>query len=202
MAQEPVPPQVLQWYGWFYSQPMGRIEEAIQQQEQGLKADPLNAIARITLAWSLLTAGRLAEAQKEAHKVMELEENHPWVSWIFALTYARQEKWSEALSYAEKGYPMIPLLLGTLAGVLRCMGEDERASKSIQELLPGKAYGAPLGLCFFHLLCQETDKAADWLEKALSQRDPLAVGLALRQFQGSSQWDDLAKLVNLPEEAR
>ena len=84
LAHDPVPPRVRQWYGYFYLLPMGQLEEAVEQQEQGLKEDPLNFVACITLAESLVSVGRLAEA--EAHKVLEFEENQPWALWNLALT--------------------------------------------------------------------------------------------------------------------
>jgi Tfp pilus assembly protein PilF len=84
MAHDPVPPRVHEWYGYFYLLPMGQLEEAVEQQEQGLKEDPLNFVACITLAESLVSVGRLAEA--EAHKVLEFEENQPWALWNLALT--------------------------------------------------------------------------------------------------------------------
>jgi TPR repeat protein len=68
--------------------------------------------------------------------------------------------------------------------------------------MPGKAYGAPLGLCYFHFLCGEIDRAADWLEKAIEQRHPAAAVIASIFFRSTSRWPALAKLMNLPEEAR
>jgi serine/threonine-protein kinase len=201
MAHEPVPSRVRQLYSYCYLMPMGRIEEAVDQIGQQIKMDPFDIIGRIGLAVSLFNAGRLAEAQAEAHKVLGLEENHPWASGLLALIYARQGKWTEAAHFAEKESGMAPFIIGTLAGVLRQMGEVSRAEESIQKLMPGRTYGAPLGLAFYYLLCGETNKAADWLEKAIEQHHPQAICIALRQFQSSSRWAELAKLVNLPEEA-
>jgi tetratricopeptide (TPR) repeat protein len=180
---------------------MGRTEEAVEQLEQGLKGDPLNVMARVTLAISLVSLGRLAEAQVEAHKVLEFEENHMWASWILANTYARQEKWTEALHFAEKeSSSLIPQHIGTLAGVLRRMGEMKRAEELLQKLMSGETFGAPLGLCHFYFVCGEMDKAADWLEKAIEQRHPLAGAFASMYFRSSSRWPTLARLMNLPEE--
>lgn len=97
---------------------------------------------------------------------------------------------------------MAPFAIGTLAGALRQMGEVDRAEELRQKLMLGEAYGAPLGLAFYYLLCGETNKAADWLEKAIEQRHPNAMAIALRQFRSTSRWAALADLVNLPEEAR
>ena len=199
---DPVPPRVRQLYGYDYLMPVGRLEEAVDQTEQGLKGDPLNVMARVGFAVSLLTVGRLAEAEAELHKALEFEENHAAASVILTITYALQTKWDEALHFAEKATPqMIPMVMGTLAGVLRRTGEVTRAEELIQKLMPGETYGAPLGLCYFYFVCGEIDKAADWWEKAIQQRHPLAVQIA-RLFKSSPRWPALAKLIHLPEEAR
>jgi adenylate cyclase len=202
MARDPVPPRVRQWYGGWYLYPVGQTEESMDQTEKALKEDPLSITAHLHLAISLLSFGRLADAQLEAHKIMEIEENQPWASSILAFTYARQEKWKEALYFAEKATPMITLAIGTLAGVLKRMEEVKRAEELIQKLMPGEAYGAPFGLYTVCSLCGEIDKAADWLEKAIDQRDPCAAIYASVWFRSSSRWPALAKRMNLPQEAR
>ena len=58
LAHDPVPPRVRQWYATFYLVPMGRMQESVDQLEQGLKEDPLNIA--IALHWqhpSLPSAG-------------------------------------------------------------------------------------------------------------------------------------------------
>jgi TolB-like protein/Tfp pilus assembly protein PilF len=204
MARDPVPPRVRQWYGYMHLLSMGQAEEAVQQHELGIQDDPLNVVARTTLAQCFLNVGRLADAQAEAHKVLELVEHQPYALWILAFTNARQEKWTEALRFAEKASPMIlqvPQLIGTLAGVLKRIGEVSRADELIQKLMPGETYGASTSLFFFHLLCEEMDRAAEWLKKAIEQRYPIAVIHASMFFRSTPQWSALAKLMNLPDEA-
>jgi eukaryotic-like serine/threonine-protein kinase len=199
MAHDPVPPRVRQWYGWIYLLPIGQAEESVQQQERGIQEDPLNVVARISLAQSFLNLGRLADAQAEANKALELEEYYSGASYVLAFTKVRQEKWTEALHIAEKAYPMTTQVIGILAGVLKCMGEVNRAEELIQKLMPGEAYGAPLGLSHFYLVCGEMDKAAEWWEKVIEQRHPLAAILASMFFRSTSQWPALARLMNLPD---
>jgi Tfp pilus assembly protein PilF len=203
LAHDPVPPGGRLMYGLWYLVPMGRLEEALEQQEQELKGDPLNGATRDILAGSLLGAGRLAEAQAELYKVLELDENNTMAFELLARTYARQENWAEALHFAEKASALlIPATIGTLAGVLKRTGEVKRAEELIQKLMPGEAYGAPLGLYIFYLVCGEIERAADWIEKAIEQRHPLAAVYASVYFRSSSRWPALVKLMNLPEEAR
>jgi serine/threonine protein kinase/Tfp pilus assembly protein PilF len=201
MARDPVPPRVRQWYGFWYLGPMGRAKEAVKQIEQGLKEDPLDIILRGVMSWSLLNAGMLPEAQAEAHKVLEFEENQPSALLALAYAEARQGKWVEAIHSAEKASPMISLAAGILGGLLRHIGETGRAEEWMRRLPPGD-YGAPLGLSHYHYLCGDIDSAADWMEKAIEQRDPLATIQASLLFRSTPRWPALAKLMNLSEEAR
>ena len=52
----------------------------------------------------------------------------------------------------------------------------------------------------FISLCGEIDKAADWSEKSIGQRDPGIPGLlALAPFQSSTRWPELVRcMLNLP----
>jgi hypothetical protein len=202
IAQDSVPPRVRQLYGYFYLLPMGRTEDALEQLNQGLKEDPLNVMARYGLATALFFAGRLADAQLEAYKILEFEENHPLASHFLAATCVLQEKWEEALKFSEKVPSSFAPGIGILAGVLKHMGETSRAEELIQTLLPGQVYGAPLGLATLYLTCGEIDKAADWAEEAVKERNPgTAVSLAWL-FRSTSRWPKLAKMMNLPEEVR
>ena len=65
---------------------------------------------------------------------------------------------------------------GTAAGsnVVR-LGEASRVEGLIARLEPGLVYGAPRGLAIFHLLCSETEKGADWVGRAIEQRDPFVL---------------------------
>ena len=201
MFHSPVPPHVRHWYAFFYLLPLGRLAESIEQQEEGLKGDPLDIMAVVALSWSLLIAGRLEDARREANKILEFEENHAWASYFLALTYAFQAKWDEALQAAEKGFPLIPPLQGTLAGILRCTGKVDRAEEMVRKLMPGDSFGAPFGISNYYLVCGETDKAADWLVRTVEQRHPLAT-IFLPLLRSSPRWPALAGLINLPEGVR
>jgi hypothetical protein len=57
--------------------------------------------------------------------------------------------------------------------------------------LPGDAYGAPLGLAHFYLYWGVPDKAIDWTEKAIEQRQPSVlffVNVHVQQLRSSPRW--------------
>ena len=200
LASDAVPPRVHQWYGWFYLLTIGRFKEAVTRQELGLKADPLNIVARDCLARSLIISGRLPAAESEAKKVLKLDANYPTAYLTLALLYSHQERWAEALSCAEKASDRIPYAVGVLGGILMCMGQEDRAEKLRQKLLPCDIYAAPLGLFYFHLICGDLVNAAKWLERAIEHRQG-TFHIASVYFRSTAQWPAIARAMNLPGEA-
>ena len=83
--------------------------------------------------------------------------------------------------------------------MLKLTGQENRAEELIQSFMPGEAYGAPMGLFFFHFLCEEMDRAAECWEKIIDQRHPLAAIYASMFLRSTSRWPALARLMNLPE---
>jgi hypothetical protein len=54
----------------------------------------------------------------------------------------------------------------------------------------------------YHLLCEETDAAADWYAKMIELREPFAIVFAsapiVKVLRESPRWPALAKMMNLP----
>jgi TolB-like protein/Tfp pilus assembly protein PilF len=201
MEHHPIPPRVRQWYGHFYLLPVGRIDEAIEEQQHGLKADPLNLAAAVCLAWALVVAGRLGEAQVELHKVLEFEKNNTWAAMALTLVHAYREEWEEALRAAEQGSPLIPQLIGVTAGVLKQMGELSRAEDFLQKLRQTDVHAASLGFVAFHNVCGEADKMVHWYRKGIEQRHCLIPSYS-SLAKKNPRWPELAKMMNLPEGIR
>jgi len=75
-------------------------------------------------------------------------------------------------------------------------GEKAQAESWLAQLAP-RMY---LGWATYHLICLEIDQAADWIEKAIDERDP-RVTFLIRFMRTSSRWPALAEKMNLPEAA-
>ena len=110
----------------------------------------------------------------------------------------------KALHCAERAYSLAPWYapaVGVYAGSLIRMGRPDLGKEIIQDLGSGEAYGASKGLALFFMCCGELDRAADWFEKAIEERDSMvaaflqsAIGEPLR---ASPRWPKLAALMNL-----
>jgi hypothetical protein len=89
-----------------------------------------------------------------------------------------------------------------LAGLLNRTGDSRRSEELLRKLQSGTAYGAPRGLAVYHWVLREFEGEADWLEKAIDQRDYFAVyylQLELgRELRSTPRWSGLMRKLNLP----
>ena len=205
MAGGPVSPLVRYLYSAFYLKAVGRMEEAMEQTQLGLREDPLNWLLRMSPGL-LLLGDENPSGEEVLLKVLDLNDN-AWIAHVWLAAYCWiQQRTTDALKFAEKAHALVPLQLGVigiLAGILQGCGNRERSEALRGRLGSGEAAGAPAGFFNFHMISGELDAAAGWLEKAIGQRDGRAPWIMPRmfgrQFTSSPHWPRLAKMMNLPE---
>jgi tetratricopeptide (TPR) repeat protein len=162
-------------------------------------------VGRFQLASCLWVAGRAAQAESEFLQTLALDENFWLAAYGLGLHYSLAGRLAEAMSLAEKAYSVAPWStnnIGLLAGVLQRSGNKNRAEELLQKLGDGQAHGAPGGLVVYHLVCSEIEKAAEWAEKAIEQRDPriaIFYRFFMKAWRSSPRWPALAKRMNLAE---
>ena len=105
----------------FYLLPLGRFEEAIEEQAKAIAHDPLNSIWRDRRAFTFLCAGMYETAIAEARKALELDDGTYVPHLVIALSYFFQGKLAQAREPAEEALriaPWEPLVAGSQAGLL------------------------------------------------------------------------------------
>ncbi len=203
VSADPVPPLVRSGSANYYVC-LGRFDHAIREMDIALEQDPLNLQIRQMLAVTLRDAGRYDRAIEEARKVLEIEPAN-WGAWMtLSHSYASRGMYPEGMEAAERALhlaPWNPVLIGTLAGILSCLGETARHDQLLPRLPPA-AYG---GWLIYHLLRSDIDSVADCYEKEIESRQPTAPRLAatawLKPLRESPRWPKLAKMMNLPPSA-
>ena len=207
LAYDPAP-AIACWVNALYLIALGRAGEAEARIRRMVEADPLTVFNRHYLALLLAAMGRDREAEAEFHHVLELDERFA-VAWrgLAALHFGRGEM-NEAADCIERAYslsPFMPSITGAFAGMLARNGDPRRAEELLAELGPPEAYGVPIAWAMFHLYRGETEKALDWWEKVIEQRDPNALFVTWASpcnlLRASPRWPALAKKMNLPESA-
>ena len=208
MARDPIPAVVSHLYGFFYLLPLGRIREATAELERSLKEDPLNVTCTTQLGVCYWTAGRNEEALGQFRQALDLDENFWLALLVQAIFHAKEGNIDHSLALAERAYavaPKNPGSIGLMAGVLRRIGDVKRSEQFLQELGDGNGCGVPLGFAIYHNVLLQFDKCADWLERAIEQRDPNVLpatcGPNRQPLIAAGRWPALARMLNLPETA-
>jgi eukaryotic-like serine/threonine-protein kinase len=205
MAREPVPPWVRNVYSLFHLMYRGRAEDALHEMNQALSDDPLAVNLRYTMGVCLVGAGRLAEAEAQFKRVLELDPAFMTAHELQAFVCLARGDVAKACSWAEQAAklaPWDPVVIGTHAATLGLAGDAAGAAALLGTLGDGSAFGAPIGLAVHDLLRGEIDQAADWIARAVDQRYPgilffvHIIGGALRE---SPHWPRLAAMMKLPD---
>jgi len=185
--------------------PTGRFEEAVRHMTLALNDDPLNLAVRGERAVCLRAAARFAEANDELRKILELDETFPFPPFMLGVNLALDGRTDDAFAMSERAYRVAPWFkpaVGFRAAMLKRAGETTRAEVLLQQLLSTDGYSDPMGPAIFHLLCGDMDATADWVEKAIEQRQSavlLFVNAHATALKSSPRWPALARMMHLPE---
>jgi hypothetical protein len=124
--------------------------------------------------------------------------------WL-ACQQVLQGRLAEARANAERAAalaPWNPGAAGVLAGILTLVGEEAEARKVMSRLGDGSAFGSPWGFVAYHGLRSECDRAVDWCERMIEQRDIRAPWIAAYAFgdrlTSSPRWPALRRRMRLP----
>ena len=192
----------------YYLSPFGRVQEAVEMLEKMVESDPLNVRARSALGNHLTTAGGYDQAIEELRRALEIDENAWFAHASLVRSCVLQGTMPEALSAAETAYRLAPwntIVIGQLAAVLVRSGDRNRADALIRQLIDTQnPRGTSIGMLFYHVMCEETEAAAGWFEKAIEERDPASLPYLrhplMKPLQASSRWPALARMMNLPDD--
>jgi tetratricopeptide (TPR) repeat protein len=198
-ASEPVPPGVRIGCAQYYLVPLGRFEEALQEQAKAIAQDPLNAVWRTLRASTFFFAGMYERTIAEARAAIDLGDKSHLPLVLIAQSHFFQGRFAEAREFAEEGFRVAPwdaVVTGFLAHVLMQAGEKDRAQELLARL-PGMISS---GMVRYLLVSGEIEAAIDWYEKGIEQRLPFAALWAsaafLKPLRARPRWPKLAKMIN------
>jgi len=174
--------------------------------ERALIDDPLNVLARSHLGGYLFLSGRLREGEAVENQAVELAPGFFIPYFQLACQQVLQGRLAEARANAERGFataPWNPGVAGVLAGILSLLGEEAEARKLLSRLGDGSAFGTPSGFFAYHAVRSECDRAVDWYERMIQQRDMRAPYISALSFgdrlTSSPRWPALRRMMKLPE---
>jgi serine/threonine protein kinase len=163
------------WYGCFLNG-RSRFEEAYPEIRTALEMEPLspiiNAVAGIQFSFT-----HIDEGKEQMHKAIEMEPNlalaHLWLGMVYLSQEVVDEKAVEHLQIAVN--LGLTFALGWLGCAYGRLGKKEEALKILSQLdeLSKEKYISPLQKSLVYSGLGMYDQAFEFLEKALSQKEPV-----------------------------
>jgi len=181
---------------------LGRLDEAIALQRQGLIRDPLSARGHTGLAVSLIDAGRFDEAEAALLKSLELSPAAASTHYFLAMAFLGRGRNPEALAEMQRetddawrktGLPFVYFALGRRAA----------ADAALETLKREYAYSSAFNIAEVYAYRGEKNLAFEWLDRALRQRDGgmlwLKTNAHFKDLRDDPRYRALLKRLNLPE---
>ena len=156
---------------------LGRHEEAMLHAAKAVELDPLDLMTNFRLVQANCYARRYDDAVRAGRIAIELTPDSPYTYFYLALSLAALGSREEAWEMANRGRKLADSMpigegyFGYLAGVL---GHTAEARHVVEKLRARreKGYVPALPLVRTYLGLGETADALDWLEIAVTERDP------------------------------
>jgi TolB-like protein len=186
---------------------LGRHDEAVAHAEKAVEIDPLDLMTNFRLVQVNYYARRYEDAVRTGRIAVELTPDSPYTFFYLAMSLAAVGLKDEAWGIANKGKKLnegLPLgegYFGYLAGVLGYNYEARRVTADLQARRE-KEYAPALPIAWTYLGLGETDKALDWLEIALAEREPYLASVMVfpgyDPIRDQPRFTRLGQQLNLP----
>ena len=177
-------PQARAWYGLFFLQWIAaRDQEAREEMLRLLQVDPLSGYAHVISSFSSVSSGRLSEAVEYGRRGAELDPNSYLAHWSLSFALQCDGQYEEAAQAVEKALAISgrhAWALTTLVAINASWGKQDKAQAAYNELEARntREYIQPAMLTAAAAAIGDVDRAIDFAQQALKQKDPLFVLLA------------------------
>jgi len=174
----PESPDALSTYSLFYLVPMKRLNEAIDASQKVLELDPLAPYAHYHLGHRYQLASQYDNAIIQFKTALELDPQYPWAHMHLGSVYVEIGKLSEGIKSCETAASLGNRQPVFLASLGLAYGKADRVielKKLFDELndLSKRIFVSPMCFVFIYYSLGEMDKAFDWLDKAVDEKDGL-----------------------------
>jgi serine/threonine-protein kinase len=167
-----------QWYAYQLAK-QRRFPEAVQAGEAAVSADPLSMSANINLADMYFYAGLDDRTVQQCRKLMQMDPNLFFDHLLTAVVFARKGLMGEALHEME-AVPAArkdhPWTLRVWVELYAIAGLRDQAGQALERLLAQYRQGGvqPSYVATAYAALGDKDRAFEWLESAVDQRDASA----------------------------
>lgn len=191
----------------FYLACMRRHEESIAFSKRSRRLNPVSPVAQFQVAMNLYLARRYDEAIAEAAATLDLAPVFGAAHVLLGRVYVAQGKLDRAIGELDRAHALMgprPDVMTPRAYVLARSGRRIEARAMLDELrrISQPRDPAPIRIAFLHIGLGETDRAFEWLDKAIDARDwqmaLLNIEPAFDTLRSDQRFAGLVERVGLP----
>jgi TolB-like protein len=181
----------------------GHSEDALRLRQQAIALDPLSPSEYFSLARTYLKLGRLADAEANFRKSLDLNPNGPYLHWNIALALLLRGEHAAALAEMQRETLVATRLMG-FALIYHAMGrgvESDAALREMENVAAGDLN--PFWFAAVHAYRGEIDQAFSWLNRAYQAHDFYLIDMKgfplLKNLEPDPRYRAFLRKMNLPE---
>jgi serine/threonine-protein kinase len=178
-----------------------RLEETLDICRRVLLLDPLNIRILNAFALAAYFAGHLDEAETASRRLIEIAPQGVGKRAYLGLMLLDKGRVDEARSVAA-AEPEGLWRLWSLAIIENAAGQENEARFALDDLIARYSDTAPFQIAEVYSTLGESDKAFEWLERAVAGHDPgtaaIAVSPLLKPIHGDPRWPALLDKIGYP----
>jgi TolB-like protein/tetratricopeptide (TPR) repeat protein len=205
LALDPRSGDVLRWYEHYYLGPMKRLDDEVEAYLRAVETDPLSPSLQTQLGYSYCLKREWDRAINQCRTALELDPQS-WAYMLLGSCYVHTGKHDGAIRAAEtiaQGMGRSSFALGNLGWVYGSTGRTADALRLVEELRERaqQAYVPAWSFAVIYQALGESDKAFDWFEKAIDDREPLMLQFTVHpnydSLRAHSRYPALLRKMNL-----
>ncbi len=165
------------WYGLLLSK-RGAFPEATAEVERARALDPLSPLLPTQLASFQFQQHNYDQAIVQLERVVQTQPDFARAHFMLAQAYAKARRFDEAQAEANRTSALgmdaaeVGALIGCVSGA---SGRTAEALALADQVIAGyrdRQEGGPMDAAVIYAVCNQPDRAFEWLERALQDRDP------------------------------
>ncbi|HSY64164.1 MAG TPA: winged helix-turn-helix domain-containing protein [Terriglobales bacterium] len=204
------------FYSNCYLSPMGRMSEAIAENQRALELDPLSLPINNFMGMTYMFAENYEKAYQQFQHTIAMDPTFPLAHQYFSWLLVTMGRFEESIKENQKS----ELLSGSspedaaaeaamMLQAFKTGGEKGFYQKNLEQTLQtlkqsGGESADPTGVASAYALVGDKDRAFKWLDKAYAERDGQDIMLLkcvppFKSLHGDPRFTDLLRRLGLPE---
>ena len=190
----------------FLLEPLGRLDEALEELEYCCDQDPLQPLSHAWLGQLHFFRREYEAARQSLEAALHLDDSCWWARATLAATHALQGESEKAITLArevceQSGSSLFAGPLGAMLGLLGYREEADKALRALEQTDPG-TYRPPIVMAWCHMGQRDPGRVFEWLSRAVDERDPQILHLPVKpiydNLRGDPRFRTLLERMRLP----